>query len=255
MVNDCSLWINFYRNELKKNFEEKKFLKFFDFCLRKKKYKNISNSEEFYKFIDANKYFEIFRKAKFLLKKKNYCFYAKVKKDFKILFKCIDKIYSLNEPNYVISQKKSLFEDEFEKYINKLNDFFDYNDFENLKNYFSLEYNKELGFNFEYYEKKQFDSLKKENIDNIKTKDLKNYILSNIIIKEKVQNFDNDIDNINITSNIIIPEKKEFGKETNNKEIYKIDLNEANKDEGENKTFMAFNQEGLLKYLEDWVRK
>ena len=261
MVVLCEL-ILIENNKLKQNFEEKEknSLKFFDYCLKKKKYLNTSYQEEFSKYIDSNNYFNIFKKAKILTNKDItiIAFIAKVKEDFTILFQCIDNVYSLKEPFYVLTKKELKFENKFKVYLEQLNDFFEYNDFENNKEYFSLEYNDKDEIHFQYYNEEEFYSIKKENIDKIKPKDIKKYILSNSIIKDNKQNTVNKIDSSNINLNNLVPEKKENIEEIKIKEINKkesTNKKEVDKMEEEVEPPMTSEQETLLKYLENKLKK
>ena len=170
-------------NKFKVKPENDETIKYFDYLINKKSYENDTNfKEEFELFIDHKKYSQIFEKLDITSKEKIIIeFICKISNDSKIIFYCLDAAYFMKFPNYVPSQDSFLFSGEFQDFLDQLQLFLMYNDFEKEKEYFSLEYNEEKGF---YYKEYSFEE--KENIfqkiEEAKTfKDIEKYISMNSI--------------------------------------------------------------------------
>ena len=219
-------------NKFKEKLENDYTLKYFDYLINKKSYENDTNfKEEFELFIDHKKYSQIFEKLDITSKEKIIIeFICTISKDSKIIFYCLDAVYFMKFPNYVPSQDSFLFSGEFQDFLEQLQLFLMYNDFEKEKEYFSLEYNEEKGF---YYKEYSFEE--KENIfqkiEGPKTfKDIKKYISMNSI---KVPNpKDKDEKNVLINKDKI---------EQNHIEIYAKDKEKL----------INFIKEEIKKFLEE----
>ena len=219
-------------NKFKEKLENDYILKYFDYLINKKYYENDTNfKEEFELFIDHKKYSQNFEKLDITSKEKIIIeFICTISKDSKIIFYCLDAVYFMKFPNYVPSQDSFLFSGEFQDFLEQLQLFLMYNDFEKEKEYFSLEYNEEKGF---YYKEYSFEE--KENIfqkiEGPKTfKDIKKYISMNSI---KVPNpKDKDEKNVLINKDKI---------EQNHIEIYAKDKEKL----------INFIKEEIKKFLEE----
>ena len=195
-------------DKFKEKLENDETIKYFDYLINKKSYENDTNfKEEFELFIDHKKYSQIFEKLDITSKEKIIIeFICKISKDSKIIFYCLDAAYFMKFPNYVPSQVSFLFSGEFQDFLEQLQLFLMYNDFEKEKEYFSLEYNEEKGF---YYKEYSFEE--KENIfqkidEPKRFKDIEKYISMNSI-KVSIPK-DKDEENALINRNKIEQNKK-----------------------------------------------
>ena len=219
-------------DKFKEKLENDYTLKYFDYLINKKSYESDTKfKEEFELFIDHKKYSQIFEKLDITSKEKIIIeFICAISKDRKIIFYCLDAAYSIKFPNYIPSQDSFLFSGEFQDFLDQLQLFLMYNDFEKEKEYFSLEYNEEKGF---YYKEYSFEE--KENIfqkiEGPKTfKDIKKYISMNSIKASNTQ--DKDKKNALINDNKI---------EQNHIEIYSKDKEKL----------INFIKEEVKKFLEE----
>lgn len=233
-------------NKLKEIHEEEEPVKFFIYYLDKKRYQDSCLQKQLLSYIEYDKYTKIFQPAKIFTAKEILLlsFISKIKNDFSVLFKCINLVYSLKSNYYILPREDIFFKDDFNEYLEDLELFFSYNDFENEKKYYSLGYNKENAFHFIYYDE---DELNLDEIENIKTKnskDIKKYILSNSREETKtekklnIKDVGEDADKNN--------EKKE-----NNSNIFEFDKKEKEK---ESKVIKS-EQEELMKFLDDRLNK
>ena len=161
-------------------------IKYLDYIIDKKSY-NKETKEEFLEFIKGQKEYEDeFRDLKTTEKEKLIFEYiCEIKKDINTIIDCINIIYLDKCPNYIPSPKNFSFTGNFQGYFSQLRLTLNYHDFENEKEYISLEYNTEKGFYFEQY---SFEEAKKirETIDSKRPrKDVKNFIKTHSKINKK----------------------------------------------------------------------
>jgi len=165
-------------------------IKYLDYIIDKKSY-NKETKEEFLEFIKGQKEYEDeFRDLKTTEKEKLIFEYiCEIKKDINTIIDCINIIYLDKCPNYIPSPKNFSFTGNFQGYFSQLRLTLNYHDFENEKEYISLEYNTENGFYFEQYSFEEAMKIR-ETIDSKKPrKDVKNFIKTHS--KKKKKNDDN----------------------------------------------------------------
>ena len=161
-------------------------IKYLDYIIDKKSY-NKETKEEFLEFIKGQKEYEDeFRDLKTTEKEKLIFEYiCEIKKDINTIIDCINIIYLDKCPNYIPSPKKLSFTGNFQGYFSQLRLTLNYHDFENEKEYISLEYNTEKGFYFEQYSFEEAMKIR-ETIDSKKPrKDVKNFIKTHSKINKK----------------------------------------------------------------------
>ena len=200
-------------------------IKYLDYIIDKKSY-NKETKEEFLEFIKGQKEYEDeFRDLKTTEKEKLIFEYiCEIKKDINTIIDCINIIYLDKCPNYIPSPKKLSFTGNFQGYFSQLRLTLNYHDFENEKEYISLEYNTEKGFYFEQYSFEEAMKIR-ETIDSKKPrKDVKNFIKTHSKINKK-----ND-DNLNPNPQI---NNDEISLTQNT--INQMNISEYNKDEIINK--------------------
>ena len=177
-------------------------IKYLDYIIDKKSY-NKETKEEFLEFIKGQKEYEDeFRDLKTTEKEKLIFEYiCEIKKDINTIIDCINIIYLDKCPNYIPSPKKLSFTGNFQGYFSQLRLTINYHDFENEKEYISLEYNTENGFYFEQYSFEEAMKIR-ETIDSKRPrKDVKNFIKTHSKINKK--NDDNLNPNPQINNNEI----------------------------------------------------
>ena len=167
-------------------------IKYFDYLIDKKSYNtNLQFQKEFFNFIRHEKYSNIFKGLEATSKEKIIIeFICKIKEDFQMLFDCIDIIYSDKLPNYIPSQGRFSYTDDFEKYLELLESFLSYHDFEIEKEYISLEYDSVEGFYFKQYSYEDANILKEKIDENNQFKNIKKYI-STYSVKASFQKEEN----------------------------------------------------------------
>ena len=162
-------------------------IKYLDYIIDKKSY-NKETKEEFLEFIKGQKEYEDeFRDLKTTEKEKLIFEYiCEIKKDINTIIDCINIIYLDKCPNYIPSPKKLSFTGNFQGYFSQLRLTINYHDFENEKEYISLEYNTENGFYFEQYSFEEAMKIR-ETIDSKRPrKDVKNFIKTHSKINKKM---------------------------------------------------------------------
>ena len=213
------------KEEFIEKIENDNAIKYLDYIIDKKSY-NKETKEEFLEFIKGQKEYEDeFRDLKTTEKEKLIFEYiCEIKKDINTIIDCINIIYLDKCPNYIPSPKKLSFTGNFQGYFSQLRLTLNYHDFENEKEYISLEYNTENGFYFEQYSFEEAMKIR-ETIDSKKPrKDVKNFIKTHSKIKKK-----ND-DNLNPNPQI---NNDEISLTQNT--INQMNISEYNKDEIINK--------------------
>ena len=161
-------------------------IKYLDYIIDKKSY-NKETKEEFLEFIKGQKEYEDeFRDLKTTEKEKLIFEYiCEIKKDINTIIDCINIIYLDKCPNYIPSPKNFSFTGNFQGYFSQLRLTLNYHDFENEKEYISLEYNTENGFYFEQYSFEEAMKIR-ETIDSKRPrKDVKNFIKTHSKINKK----------------------------------------------------------------------
>ena len=174
------------KEEFIEKIENDNAIKYLDYIIDKKSY-NKETKEEFLEFIKGQKEYEDeFRDLKTTEKEKLIFEYiCEIKKDINTIIDCINIIYLDKCPNYIPSPKKLSFTGNFQGYFSQLRLTLNYHDFENEKEYISLEYNTEKGFYFEQYSFEEAMKIR-ETIDSKKPrKDVKNFIKTHSKIKKK----------------------------------------------------------------------
>jgi hypothetical protein len=226
-------------NKFKVKPENDETIKYFDYLINKKSYENDTNfKEEFELFIDHKKYSQIFEKLDISPKEKIIIeFIGEITKDSKIFFCCLDTAYFKKLPNYVPSQAGFAFSGKFQDFLDEFKMFLIYNDFDQDKEYFSLEYNENDGFKFKEYSFEEADSILKKMEKSTTFKDIKKFIDNNKIKITNLKKDDNpNQSNIKIDENDIKDEKNalinnKIGPDNNNENKDKEDIKYSNKDE------------------------
>ena len=178
-----SLFID--KGKFKEKIENDDTIKYLDYLIDKKSF-NPDFKEEFLKFIEHEKYQEIFKNLKATEKEKLILEYiCQIKKDIKIIIDCINIIYSDKIPNYLPSQENFSFTGNFIDYLGQLKDFLTNNDLEKEKNFISLEYNTDYGFYFKEYSYEDAMNILNEMNMNKNLKDVKKFIFSHSKIIQK----------------------------------------------------------------------
>lgn len=247
-------------NKLKNNCEKDEAIKYFDYLLNRKKYINSDFQKEFFIYIQYEKYQKIFKGANFISSKEIQIigFIAKVITDFKLLFNCIDFLYSMNLPNYISCQKNLEFTGNLETYLEQLETFLEYNDFENAKEYFSLCYNNKDEFYFDYYTLEETKDLKNKFNQDKTFKDIKKFIINNSV---KISN-DQSNNNINYSEikNKEYKEKndlegKEVIKKITNEKTDENEKDSLNENIGLSSLILNEEQNKLYKLIKDELNK
>ena len=174
------------KEEFIEKIENDNAIKYLDYIIDKKSY-NKETKEEFLEFIKGQKEYEDeFRDLKTTEKEKLIFEYiCEIKKDINTIIDCINIIYLDKCPNYIPSPKKLSFTGNFQGYFSQLRLTINYHDFENEKEYISLEYNTEKGFYFEQYSFEEAMKIR-ETIDSKRPrKDVKNFIKTHSKINKK----------------------------------------------------------------------
>ena len=174
------------KEEFIEKIENDNAIKYLDYIIDKKSY-NKETKEEFLEFIKGQKEYEDeFRDLKTTEKEKLIFEYiCEIKKDINTIIDCINIIYLDKCPNYIPSPKKLSFTGNFQGYFSQLRLTLNYHDFENEKEYISLEYNTEKGFYFEQYSFEEAMKIR-ETIDSKRPrKDVKNFIKTHSKINKK----------------------------------------------------------------------
>ena len=155
-------------NKFKVKLESEETLKYLDYLIGPKAYANDKKfRKDFLAFIKDKEYSEIFQNLNINQKEKEVLeFICVVKKDNKVLFDCLDDIFSIKFPNYARTKCLSSFKVEFEAFLEKLKYFLDYHDFENDQECISLIYDDINEFNFKAYSYEEAADLNKKNNTN-----------------------------------------------------------------------------------------
>ena len=172
------------KNKFKDTLESEETLKYLDYLIDPKAYENNEKfQDDFLVFINDKEYSKIFQNLKIKKEAKEVLeFICVVKKDNKILFDCLDGIFTIKFSNYVRTECLSSFNVEFEKFLEKLESFLKYHDFENDKECFSLIYDDINDFEFKPYSYEEAEALnKKYDTNPIPYKIVKKYISQNSI--------------------------------------------------------------------------
>ena len=182
-----SLFID--KGKFKEKIENDDAIKYLDYLIDKKSY-SPDFKEEFLKFIEHEKYKEIFKALNASEKEKLILEYiCQIKKDTKIIIDCINIIYSDKLPNYVPSQENFSFKGTFIDFLNQLENFLNYNDFEKEKECISLEYDTEYGFYFKEYSYEEAIKIMEKVKMNKKQRDVKKFIASHSKISQKSEEY------------------------------------------------------------------
>lgn len=225
--------------KLKNKLENDDAIKYFEYIIDKKSYENDTEfKEKFELFINHKKYSQIFEKLDISPKEKIIIeFIGEITKDSKIFFCCLDTAYFKKLPNYVPSQAGFAFSGKFQDFLDEFKMFLIYNDFDQDKEYFSLEYNENDGFKFKEYFFEEADSILKKMEKSTTFKDIKKFIDNNKIKITNLKKDDNpNQSNIKIDENDIKDEKNalinnKIGPDNNNENKDKEDIKYSNKDE------------------------
>ena len=182
------------KSKLKDNCRNEEIFKFFDYLLDRKKNANSDFQKQFFIFVEYEKYLKIFQNAKFITPKEIQiiAFIATIINNFKILFNCLDSLYSMKIPNYISCQEEPEFPDTIEIYLEQLELFLKYNDFENSKEYLSLCYNEKEEFHFVHYSYEEIKTLINKFKQEKTFKDIKTFIANNSIKISNSQNISNN---------------------------------------------------------------
>ena len=253
----------FDKDKLKTHFENTEELQYFDYLINKKNYANVQVQEDFFTYIDYKKFLKIFEGEKVFSAKEIQvlAFIAKIANNFKILFNCIGTLYCLKKANFVLPQQEASFPDKFDSYLDQLESFLRYHDFESTKEFYSLEYNNEEGFHFQEYILEDLDNLKNKLEQDKKYKDMKSFISKRSVRSLEVSNNEKknkkalkkneiSIENTN-EENVELTEKKK--QETKNEESNIIITTE--KETKENIEALTQEQEMLIKIIQNNIKK
>ena len=232
-------------DKIKENLENAEAIKYFYYIIDKK---DFDRDKEFLLFINHKKYKGAFENLNINSKEKSILeFICEVKKETKMLFDCIDSIYDLKLPNYVRSRCSYDFSGKFDDYLAQFELFFNYYDFDNEKEYISLEYNSEKQFYFKEYSYEEAESLNKNTERSSNFKDIKKYLSKNSI-KLFVPPKDDD-KKVSTKQNVTIDEKPAI---TNNK------IEQTNNIESMDKEDIKIDfskNENLMKLIKEEVKK
>ena len=126
----------FDKDKLKTHFENKQALQYFDYLINKKNYANVQVQEDFFTYINYQKFLKIFEGEKVITAKEIQvlAFIAKIANNFKILFNCIGTFYCLKKANFVLPQQEATFPNKFDFYLEQLESFLNYHDLKAQKN-------------------------------------------------------------------------------------------------------------------------
>ena len=246
------------KNKFKDNYGNEEAFNFVDYLLDRKKYANSEDQKKFFNYIEYEKYLNIFKNAKFITPKdiQIIAFIAKIISDFKILFNCLDALYSMKIPNYISCQKEPEFPDSLQTYLEQLTLFLNYNDFENSKEYFSLCYNKEEEFYFVYYSFEETQKLKNKFNQDKTFKDIKTFIANNSVKISNIQNINNKKEEK--TYSVIEENKfsiKEEFKKNNDLEEKAETTNSTNEKDDLNQNISSYSLNEEQKKLMECIKK
>lgn len=196
----------FTDGKFKEKNEDDNDIKYLDYLINEKSYSNFPNfKNDFNEFIKEKKYIEVFGGLDIIHSEeiKIIAFICEVTKDSKILFDCINAIYSLNIPNYIPPKMSYLFPEDFKTFLEQVEEFINYHDFDENKEYFSLEYDINNGLDIKWYSFEESDDWILKDDNSTSHKDLKRYIANNSIQPSNIkkggtQNSSQVIDNVQL---------------------------------------------------------
>ena len=188
---ECTFFEN---SKFKAKLANEEAVKYFDYLIDRKAYKKDKVFQNnFFKFINHQKYSVIFEKSGINTKDKEILeFICELSKDIKIIFECID-FMSAKVPAYIRSQCNYEFRGKFEDYLEQLKSFFLNSERDHTKEYFSIEYDDKEKFHFKYYSYEEEVSLNKKMPKSPTFQDIKSYILKNSVAVKKHEKNDNKI--------------------------------------------------------------
>ena len=235
-----SLFID--KGKFKEKIENNDAIKYLDYLIDKKSF-SPDFKDEFLKYIEHEKYKKIFKALNASEKEKLILEYiCQIKKDIEIIIDCINIIYSDKLPNYVPSQENFPFKGTFIDFLDQLENFLNYNDFEKEKECISLEYNTEYGFYFKEYSYEEAIEIMEKVKMNKKKRDVKKFIVSHSKISQKSEEYLN----LNLQVN--------DDKSSKNQDIIKRQVDNKKENEKENNDELNHIKEELEEFKKKYSK-